>query len=507
MSSLLVRYAAKLVGVLSCFDRIIITGTIPGWCYPEGMTAYLAAQGIRVFDYARQFAEPLREEIRANAERLATEHGLTIEFIRKARAFRKEERIKAILAERGEHPGLVHIFSAMESSGAYVPWHDKATGHTGLRRKDGKCLHYYFYFIDAAFGLCYLRVPTWAPFRLQFYCNGHSWLARQLTREGIAYTPLDNTFVQIADLARAQALADAFPVEQLHRMLDAAARRYCPPIRRVPDTYHWSLLQVEYATDLIFRRREDLRHLYDTLIRMAVQAVKVDHIAMFLGKKLDGRTAADLGTDFATRSYGTRLKHYLGWIALKLYDKFGIVLRIETTVNDVRQLKHYRTVEHRDGTSETKYAAMQKTIYSLGALRELLLAANQRYLAFLSDLDDPSDGQRHLTQLGPSRTRDGRAYRGFNLFQERDLQAVLALLDGAGCLSGLTNAMLRRALPDRTSAQISYLLKRCRVFGLLKKCGKRYTYYLTKFGRRVLLAARAVQEFILVPTLAGQQCA
>jgi hypothetical protein len=34
--------------------------------------------------------------------------------------------------------------------------------------KDKKCLHYCFYFIDEEFGLCYLRVPTWAPFRLQF---------------------------------------------------------------------------------------------------------------------------------------------------------------------------------------------------------------------------------------------------------------------------------------------------------------------------------------------------
>jgi hypothetical protein len=43
-----------------------------------------------------------------------------------------------------------------------------------LRPDTGKCLHYYFYFIDAELGLIYLRVPTWCPFRLQFYCNGHS---------------------------------------------------------------------------------------------------------------------------------------------------------------------------------------------------------------------------------------------------------------------------------------------------------------------------------------------
>ena len=39
------------------------------------------------------------------------------------------------------------------------------------------CLFYYFYFIDKNLGLCYLRVPTWAPFRLQLYCNAHKWVS------------------------------------------------------------------------------------------------------------------------------------------------------------------------------------------------------------------------------------------------------------------------------------------------------------------------------------------
>jgi hypothetical protein len=332
-------------------------------------------------------------------------------------------------------------------------------------------------------------------------------LANQLRKEGIDFTPLDNTFLQIADMARAQELADTFPVDQLHRALDAFARRYCPVITRIPDRYHWSLMQVEYATDLIFKRQEDLKPLYEELVRMAIHLVKPEHITMFLGKKLDGRVVADLGTEFRTRTQGTCLKHRLSWAAIKMYDKHGIVLRIETTVNDVTELKHYRTVEHRDGTTERKFAPMQKTIYSLPPLRELLGASNQRYLEFLSDLDDPSEGQRHLTKLGPSRHKNGRSFRGFNLFQPKDLDALVALLNGKGCISGITNRMLRNHLTGQSSAQISYFLKRCRIFGLLKKCGKTYKYYLTRLGRRALLAARKVQEFLIVPTLAGQQCA
>lgn len=113
-----------------------------------------------------------------------------------------------MLAARGDHPGLVHVISAMEEAcESYKPWHDKASGKTHLKPDAGKCLHYYFYFIDEALGLCYLRVPTWCPFRLQFYCNGHSWLARKLVAAGIDFTAADNAFVRVADIERAQALA------------------------------------------------------------------------------------------------------------------------------------------------------------------------------------------------------------------------------------------------------------------------------------------------------------
>lgn len=157
----------------------------------------------------------------------------------------------------------------------------RRTGKTTLRGRDGKCLHYYFYFIDAEFGLCYFRVPTWAPFRLQFYCNGHNWLAGKLRQAGIACTQLDNTFLSVADFARAQELADSFPVDRLHRLLDRAASQFCPVLPRFETAYHWSLMQVEYATDLVFRRQADLRPLYDTLVRTAVHAVKAEHVATF----------------------------------------------------------------------------------------------------------------------------------------------------------------------------------------------------------------------------------
>ena len=257
MELLTERHADEIAGVLSCYDRILIQGTLPGLCYAEGMTAYLKARQVRIFDYA-QFAQPLRDVLRENAERLAAEHGLEILFIRK-RNFRKEDRVKEILQKRGNHPGLVCILSAMEPCATYQPWHDKKSGKTFLRPDDGKCLHYYFYFIDEDLGLCYVRVPTWCPFRLQVYLNGHHWLAAQLRQRHVDFTLLDNAFTQIADWNQAQRLADGWRVEKIHRKLDEFAQRYCPVIAGLGVSYHWSLDQAEYAMDIVFRRQVDLQ--------------------------------------------------------------------------------------------------------------------------------------------------------------------------------------------------------------------------------------------------------
>ena len=378
--SLTERYDERIAGVLSCYDRVVITGTLPGVCYADGMTRYLHANGVRIFDYA-QFAMALRERVRGRAASLAAEAGVTIEHIAKSHV-RKEEVVARVLEQRGDHPGLVHIISAMEACDAYQPWHDKQTHKTFIRPDSGRCLHYYFYFLDAKFGLIYLRVPTWAPFRLQFYCNGHGWLARQLTAEGIAYTMADNAFIRLDDWSRAQELADALSPDQLHRTLDRYAEQCCPVSDTFRQSYHWSLMQVEYATDLAFRSTATLGPLYQQLIRQSVLSVKAEQVATFLGRQITPQLAQEIGSQFSTRIEGTCIKHRFGKSTIKMYDKAGIVLRIETTSNDVSFFKHHRKVEHRNGAPTRALAAVKKSIYSLIDLRASALTASGASIRF-----------------------------------------------------------------------------------------------------------------------------
>jgi len=297
MASLIERHDEDVLGVLSCYDRVVIHGTLPGFNYADGMTSYLKVRGIRIFDYTK-FAEPMRDRIRRNAEKLAEDNDLSIQFLRKSNV-RKEDIVRKALDERGNEPGLVCILSAMETCQSYKPWHDKKTHETFLRPDSGKCLHYYFYFVDPKYGLCYLRVPTWCPFRLQFYFNGHNRLATKLDRAGIGYELVDNAFVNIDDFEAAQRLADGLDVRELHHLLDRYARKCCPVIKTLGLSYHWSLMQVEYATDIIFGDRKVLAPLYEVISRTAIHTVKPEHVATFLGRRLTGNVRAELGNSAA----------------------------------------------------------------------------------------------------------------------------------------------------------------------------------------------------------------
>ena len=500
MDSLTERYDERIAGVLSCYDRVVVTGTLPGVCYAEGMTRYLYANNIRIFDYP-QFAATLRDAVRARAAAVAAQAGIAIEHIAKSH-IRKEDVVAKVIERRGKHPGLVHVISAMEACDAYQPWHDKTTHRTYVRPDSGKCLHYYFYFMDAEWGLIYLRVPTWAPFRLQFYCNGHSFLARQLELEGIAATAVDNAFVRIDDWERAQALADALSPNALHRLLDRYAALCCPVLDVFHQSYHWSLMQVEYATDIVFRSAATLQPLYEQLTRESVLSVKAEQIATFLGRHITPQLAQEIGNQLSTRIEGTCIKHRFGKCTIKMYDKFGIILRIETTVNDVTFFKHHRKVEHRQGPSTWALAPVKKTIYSLIDLGDILLGCNRRYLAHLSALDDIAAGIRALDRLTRPRCRDGKTVKGINFFNPLENALLRALQNPRVNIAGIRRAdlcsLFDRLSPDRLSRQ----LRRLRDIGVIKRVTGTYRYYLTRLGRAAIAAACHLTQTTIIPALA-----
>lgn len=492
------RFPGAIRGVLSCYDRLLVQGTMPGICFAGGMEKFLRTRNIPLKNYA-QWALPLAEKIKANAAALAHAAGIEIEFLRKK--IRKEDRVQQILSQRGERPGLVCVFSALERCDTYrVGGQD---GRCVLRPDTGKCLHYYFYFLDPQWGLGFVRLPTWAPFRMQVYFNGHNWLARQLERAGLSYRLLDNAFVEVQDWHRAQQISDQLRVDDLHHQLDQWAQCYCPVLPDFAQSYHWSVDQAEYSTDIVFADQKRLAAIYEPLTRLAVQAVRAEHVATFLGKKLNANFQQEAGNRFDIRIQGTRIKHTLGPVSIKMYDKFSLVLRIETTVNDLTFFQHYREVEQRDGQRVRKWAEMKKNIYSLPILAERLLAANWRYLQFLCALADPSAGSGPLQRITRSVAEQHRTYRGFNFFSADDERLLVTLLRGEFAIRGFSNRDLRRHLPGKSPAQISRAIKRLRLHGLVHKIQRSYRYRLSLLGLTATTLAAKLKHLVILPELAS----
>lgn len=392
------KYQDKIQGVLSCYDRIVIKGTLPNASHAGAMTNLLYRKDYLLKDIT-QFTNPLRNEVYSNTQKISKSTGIEIEHIRQLKKVRKEDLVKEAIAKRGIKRGLVCILSATESCPNYKCKTDKSTGRTYLYRTGGKCTHYYFYFLDQTYGLCYLRVPTWCPFQLQFYFNAHNWLAIQLDKAQIKYELRDNAFTYIEDYDKAQTIADSLDAKVLQTKLDNLADLYCPVYKSITSTgYHWSLMQLEYATDIVFKDKKTLGPIYDNILKSVMHTITPNDVARFLGRKgVHGKNDLPLDTSYkhVMRDEMRRIKHRMESSSVKIYDKFSQVLRIETTTNNTTNFYHLRSVAHRDGSKSSKIAPVKKSIYSLKALVPIMGGCNNRYLKYISAFDAPIAGKKN----------------------------------------------------------------------------------------------------------------
>ena len=352
----------KIKGFIACYDRIRLKGHLQRFSYAEGMMHHLYQSDTKVFDYPN-YAKKIAKRYKNHVEKLASKSGVAIEYVNSYQAS-KEKIVEDVLNKRGRHSGLVHIISAVESAHVYQPSYDKDQGKAYLKSRWGKCLHYYFYIMDEQLGLCYFRVSTWCPFGIQFYCNGHSYLYQQLDKKGVPYKAIDNALIDTENFKRVQRLSDKFTPELIMKRLKRYQEKFCPMIKWFNEPAYWTIDQAEYATDIVFKSQEALNPIYDNLTKQALHLVKPENVYSFLGKKLTANYQGELGNDFKARIYGSRIKHYCRDASVKMYDKYGCVLRVETTVNNISFFTIKRPVEKRDGTQEEKIAPMKKTLYS-----------------------------------------------------------------------------------------------------------------------------------------------
>ena len=511
--TLLERYSRDIKGVIECFDRVVLFGSYKAIGWPGSMEEHLRGRGTSFMEFNKSYANAMRLEVADHIRSLARAEGHEIRQVNAGE--RKETIVEKVLAKRGRRPGLVCVLGAMERCRCFKVGKNAKSGFLQLQWAPGRCQHFYVYFIDAEFGLCHLRIPTWAPFRLQFCCNGHDWLERQMKQAGIRFRKVDNCFAHLSNFAAAQALVKSFDPRRLHRMLDTLAARWVAVHGRFGHSLHWSVYQAEWSTDIVFRNSGVLPELYREIVRTGVLEVACADIYRFMGKRLQTNSRVEVASRLQTLVQGTRLKHTLGATSLKMYDKAGCVLRIECTTSDVTTFKHRRKVEPRRSASssgenragagssgEKKWAPLRKTFYSLGAVAEAMSACNRRYLACISQWPDRTRERHALREITASRRDEKeRSVRGVNFFRDDDLLFLRALQRGEHHIAGLRNRTLQPHLSGWKPTKIGRTLRRFRVLRLIKRVRGTRKYYPTLRGQSLIVAALQLKQRIILPAL------
>jgi len=504
MHEFIAKYAEKLQGVISGFDRLVFRGTLRAIRYAEGMKAYLIRKEVWVGDFAQHVqavSERLKESSLAEARKL----GRTILYLASSQSD-KEALARGIAAREKITSGPVCVLSCVEPCRSFEVYRNRETKKLELVSRLRKCLFLYHYWMHPVFGFMNARIQTWFPFPVQICVNGREWLAQQMEAEGLHYVRQDNCFPWIEDFPRAQQLLDQQVKANWREHLDAIADQLHPLRAELfddfPASYYWSTYQSEWATDLVFRHPTVLKRLYPLLLQHAMTTFASPDVMCFLGHKVPlqggvhGNFQGEVRSDLREREEGIRVKHSVNGNSVKAYGKAlraeGSVFRVETTVNCAEDFKVYRRKEG-DRKGPKAWRGMRRGIADLPRRARVSQQCNERYLGALSSVEVSPRLEEVAERLeGPTKWK-GKRVRGLHPFSGPDSTLFQAISRGEWTVRGFRNRDLQPLLMHRPpasdeekrrrSAWVSRQIRLLRAHGLIQKVPHENRYHLTAFGR------------------------
>src|SRR5271166_1960690 len=446
--SFFAKFASVIFWVLSCFDRVIFKGHLPisRVAQFERFVDYVLK--VRRVDFLKILAPEWSERLVEHSKSFAQKYGRPWEYY--AGDIDKDAWAKEQLALSPLLEGLVGVLCVMEACPTFKLAQAKDRPGFVSRKVPQRVLYYYF--IDKELGLMHVRLQTWAPFTKLPWPKILERYARQVN-------PLLQA--ELADLS-----------------------------------HYWVIDQAEYATDVCFASKHALAGLFGRLLAFALLTFSPKKIFCYLGRKWHERFDGEVQTHYkSVREPGACIKHFMKRNWLKMYDKLGLLVRVETVINQPGEFKVLRDCQHRDGTTSLGWFAMCKGVGNLHHYQSHALACNQRYLEALATVDDPTPGYDDLKKLTEPQRHQGRSYAGFNPAREEEVCLFAAVLAGDHIAQGFRNQDIRAALyiesrkdplRQRHSAAVGRLLKRLQVRGLVVKVPRSRRWRVTDQGRRVM---------------------
>lgn len=502
MRKLLERLGNEVNGVVTGWDRLALRATIRWLASAQGLATYLSTHNVLFKDFsswAQQLTKKIRQACSDKAEQLA----IRCEYLQSS-GIDKEARARQVAQDDHVVSGPICMFSVVEPAWSPTVVGSKATGHLEIQVRPRRCVWIYVYFDDPEIGFGHLRLQSWLPFTIKGCINGRHWLEKSLKREGIGYIMSDNCFRWIADPLRAQQLLDEQLKVDWAKLFNRLVDEYFPVMRELfgnePLNYYWSIDESEVATDIMLRNSATLDRLFPMLARYALVISDSASVMRYLGRidadaALPKRVSADIRGDRRRRAEGICVKHRDGANSVKMYNKAGNVLRVETTINDPRAFKVFRQADD-DPNREPGWLQMRKGVADLERRSQISRASNERYCDALAACPTDSTLLESIEVVCRPVVKSGRRVRALNPCSAPDFKLLKFLAQGEWSIKGLRNKDLAQWLEaeaeklDKTqrkklSGRVSRLLSILRGHGLIRKVSNTHRYMVTEKGKRI----------------------
>lgn len=508
MKQFIQRFSDKITGVLNGFDRLVFRGALRRITYAKGMRGFLWHKQVLLKDFG-PYVDSVTKQLKEASCQAALSQKRPIVYLRSSKTD-KQAVAQKIASQDGIHKGLIAVMSCLEPCMSFKISPNPKTKKLDLEVCQRKRLYLYHYLIDPQFGFMHARIQTWFPFQIQICLNGREWLARMMDQAGIRYQRLENCFPWIENFEKAQTLMDQQLRIAWRRTLDRFARMLNPIHGKIfkgfPIQYYWSVYENEWASDLAFESPSALASIYPSLVLHAMTTFSSRDVMRFLGRRLHGNFEGEVVSDFKNRPEGVRVKHRAGKNSLKLYDKFGRVLRPEFTMNDPRDFRIFRPKENDPG-GECKWRPLRHGIADLHRRCQVAQKANERYLDALAATDTSIQFGELLRSICTPTTWKGKRIRALRPWSQEDVELFRAVSHGEFSINGFRNrdlqALLFKDAPtspnekQRRSGRVSRLLRMLRAHRLIKKVPSTYRYVLTTKGAQIMTAVLTAQRITL----------
>jgi len=479
-------FGGLLAFVYHCFDRVVILGHLPLLTRPENIVHFFHdVHGVGAI--TKEVLRQRTTEYNQWVEAFARNHGIPTEWAEKG--VRKEDYVRPWLRrmERQHRFGVYFILKSMEVGSSFrsaMPKYSTADpDYRILSRQRSRYTHYYFYIRDPVLGPIALRVGSFLPFSITYYLNGHHFIEQQLRAAGVEFRKNDNAFVWVADPKALQAAADALSAKVIRKRLEywtwVMGPKFSTKDRHAINLgRHYSIQQVEYCRNFIFRRNFPIHKLFERSCDLGLLRLSADSISQIFGWRLNKRMHGKLSSVLEQIDHGHHvLRAYAKNAVMRMYEKFSTFLRMEALSNNLRDF------------------GLNKGLDNLDQVRRVLTAVTDRFAAFEAQALDVHVDFPVFQRLALPIPVGARKIPGIKIHDTRMLRLMEVLLHAGTKVLGWRTAEIHQAILSSfhlaphtyTLTQLRYDLRKMKAHGLLQRDGRRYAYRLTDKGTRAAL--------------------